>query len=163
MKINIKPDYCRYIVNEEQRKVVCIIDNTEDLVRQFIGWPFEMKMAMPDKVIDKIALPKRFTGIATCAPEDEWDVEVGKALAFSRAKYKLGVSFFKRANYMVNEIDAQLSELLDAFNSYGEHLEKNQEKRRSWLVEKIGCDITFGGKPVVTEDDTEPADEVPVE
>lgn len=146
MKINIKPDVCRYIVNKDQRKVVCIIDNTSNLVRQFIGWPFSLRMPIPSRVMDKITMPNRFVGIATCAPEDEWDEEVGKALAFSRAKYKLNVSFFKRANYMMNEIDNELSEMLDSFNSYGERLEKNQEKRRQWLVDKVGCEVTFSGR-----------------
>lgn len=152
MKINIKPEDCRYVINEEQRKVVCIIENTENLLYRFIELPLHIKMSMPNKLSKMLLLPNRFTGVATCAPEDEWNVEIGKVLAFSRAKHKVGVSFFKRANVFVNEVDQWLTDMVNSINDYGKRLEKNQNKRCAWLSEQVGCEITLNSKPNATEE-----------
>ena len=40
MKINIRPKDCRFIVDQEKRKVICIIDNTENKLFDFIDYGF---------------------------------------------------------------------------------------------------------------------------
>lgn len=89
-------------------------------------------------------MPDRFVGVATCDENDEWDEEVGKSIAFSRAKYKLHNSFFKRANTFVNECDRTLSKLITSLNDYGEHLTLNAEKREKWITEKVGSEVFLG-------------------
>lgn len=145
MKINIKPKNCHFFIDENKRKVVCVIENTENLVNDFImGQTALNYWFLPDEVINKLIMPNRFSGVATCAPEDTWDIEVGKAIAFSRAKYKLNTSFFKRANYLVNEIDRRLGRVVESFNAYGEHVDRNNNKREKWIIEKVGSEVFLG-------------------
>lgn len=144
MKINIKPSNCKFVINEEKRKVVCIIDDTESLVLDFLGFPWDNKIPIKNDVADMLIMPNHFTGVATCAPEDKWDPEIGKAIAFSRAKFKVNSSFFKRANTLVNEIDRRLGEMVLSFNDYGRCLDANNKKREKWITERVGNDVFLG-------------------
>lgn len=145
MKINVKPtsENVRFVVKPERRKVVCIISNAKNYLEDFIdlwknGW------SAPWKVEDNLRMPDRFVGVATCDENDEWNEEIGKAIAFSRAKYKLHNSFFKRANTFVNECDRALAKLITSLNDYGEHLSMNADKREKWITEKVGSEVFFG-------------------
>ena len=145
MKINVKPTSknVRFIVQPERRKVVCIISDTKRYLEDFIdlwnsGWN------VPWKVEDILRMPDRFVGVATCDENDEWNEEIGKAIAFSRAKYKLHNSFFKRANTFVNECDRALTKLINSLNDYGEQLSMNANKREKWITEKVGSEVFLG-------------------
>jgi serine/threonine protein kinase HipA of HipAB toxin-antitoxin module len=89
-------------------------------------------------------MPDRIVGVATCDENDEWNEEIGKAIAFSRAKYKLHNSFFKRANTFANECGQALNKLIDSLNDYGEQLSANAEKREKWITEKVGSKVFLG-------------------
>ena len=145
MKINVKPtsENVRFIIQPERRKVVCIISKARDYLEDFVDlWQNEWDA--PWKVRKILTMPDRFVGVATCDENDEWDEEVGKAIAFSRAKYKLHNSFFKRANTFVNECDRALSKLITSLNDYGEQLSANAEKREKWITEKVGSEVFLG-------------------
>lgn len=145
MKINVKPtsENVRFIVQPERRKVVCIISDTKFLLSDFVDlWRNEWDA--PLNITKIMQMPDRFVGVATCDENDEWDEEVGKSIAFSRAKYKLHNSFFKRANTFVNECDRALSKLITSLNDYGEHLTLNAEKREKWITEKVGYEVFLG-------------------
>lgn len=145
MKINVKPtsENVRFIVQPERRKVVCIISNTKHYLGDFVDlWGNDW--SVPWKVEDILRMPDRFVGVATCDENDEWDEEIGKSIAFSRAKYKLHNSFFKRANTFVNECDRTLSKLITSLNDYGEQLSANAEKREKWITEKVGSKVFLG-------------------
>ena len=144
MKIDISPRDCRFIVNKEKGKVICIIDNTSELFYDFMNFPYWKVWArIPE---DRLTMPDRFVGIATCDPEDEFDEEIGRMIAFTRAKNKLNTSFFKRANYFVNEVDRQLASLVESFNDYGDQLMANAEKREKMIADKVGKGV-FLNKP----------------
>lgn len=147
MKINVKPtsENIRFIVQPERRKVVCIISNARDYLEDFVNL-WENEWDAPRKVRKILTMPDRFVGVATCDENDEWDEEIGKSIAFSRAKYKLHNSFFKRANTFVNECDRALSKLITSLNDYGEHLTLNAEKREKWITEKVGSEVFLGGE-----------------
>lgn len=146
MKINISKDNARFIVNEDARKVVCIIDHTRDL---FLDYANKNLRILPDcdalwgsrhgsRLYPKLKMPDKFIGIATCSPDDEFSVENGKLIAFSRAKDKIHTSFFKRANTYVNTIDNWLSDAVESINSYGAKVEANTKRRHNKIAAIVG-------------------------
>ena len=145
MKINITKDKARFIVNEDARKVVCIIDHTSNL---FLSYADQNLKIVPDcdhvwggessRLYPKLKMPNKFIGIASCNPEDEFSVETGKLIAFSRAKDKIHTSFFKRANIYVNTIDGWLSDAVESINNYGAKIELNTKRRHDKINAIVG-------------------------
>ena len=152
-KFNVKPSDCRYIVNEEKRTIVCLIENTERMFTRFADNNFDIPWdcrsfiwgknisTSKQHMLDKLRMPKRFWGIATCSEEDEWDVEKGKFLAFSRAKNKLNNSFFKRANFYINTFDKSLNDAVLILNNLGEKLTANADRRNERIKELFGEEV----------------------
>ena len=144
MKINIRKNMARFIVNEEKRKVICILEDTEDLFLVFAEQNLPLSpvcdtLDMTDsKLYKHLLMPKRFVGIATCDPEDEFSVETGKLIAFSNAKDNLLNSFFKRADFYVNTIDTWLNKAVENINSYGAKITKNTLRRHNKIAEILG-------------------------
>lgn len=147
-KFNVKPSDCRYIINEEKRTIVCLIENTDCMFVHFAANNFDIpwdcmdglwgRKPMHKRLREKFFMPKRFWGIATCAEGDEWDVEKGKFLAFSRAKNKLNNSFFKRANLYVSTFDKSLNDAVLILNNLGEKLTINADRRSERIKELFG-------------------------
>lgn len=145
MKINITKDKARFIVNEDARKVVCIIDHTRYL---FLDYANKNLRIMPNcdalwdskgsRLYPKLYMPNKFVGIATCDPNDEFSIEAGKLIAFSKAKDKAQTSFFKRADLYVNTLDNWLQDAVDAINNYGKKLTENTNRRHQKIAELIG-------------------------
>lgn len=142
-KLNIKKEDCRFIVNEEKRTVVCIIEETRALLFRFIdpySWNTQVQIGSvsfePSRgLLLDLMLPDKFIGKAVCSKDDKWDPEVGKLIAFDRAKNKLHSAFFKRAQLFSNEIDKSLTQLVTSFNEYGEQLSKSADKRAKKIEE----------------------------
>ncbi len=140
MNINIKMEDCKFFVDEEKRTVVCVIENTRNKVLDFFNISTIWDRATQEVTFDpnsvlykKLCLPERFIGKAVCAPEDEWDEEVGRIIAFDRAKYKLNTSFFKRAQLYIDVINDKFNELINITNAYGAALEKGAERRKQHI------------------------------
>ena len=146
----IKMTDCKFYVNEEERTVVCVIPkqikrdgyytDTEDMLMDFITDNFSFAdfdigeaIFMSRKLY---RMPKSFMGKAVCAKEDEWDEELGKMIAFSRAKDKCYRSFFKRANVLVNTIDRRLNDMMTMFNEMGDKLNDKREKLEHMIEER---------------------------
>lgn len=134
----IKMSDCRFYVNEIERVVVCIVPNTKDMFYDFIYQHFRWKDFDTSFVTGwedspKLMMPSSFMGKAVCSASDEWNEELGKKIAFSRAKDKCYKSFFKRARYLVNMIDGHLGDMLEILNAFGEKL----SNRRDELEEEI--------------------------
>ena len=137
----IKMSDCKFYVNEKERMVICVIPPyikrdgvswcTDRMVIDYIGENFafsdvDMYNAIgfyESKLPKKLKMPYTFIGKAKCAPEDEWNEETGKIIAFSRAKDKCYKSFFKRANMFVQTIDKRLNDMITSFNNFGMKLE----------------------------------------
>lgn len=147
-KFNVKPSDCRYIVNEEKRTIVCLIENTNCMFIDFAENNFDIpwncmdglwsRKPMNKLFCNKFYMPKRFWGIAICSEDDEWDVEKGKFLAFSRAKNKLNNSFFKRAQLYINTFDKSLNDATLILNRLGEKLTINADRRNERIKELFG-------------------------
>ena len=144
MRFNVKPTDCRFVVNEKKRTVVCIYEGCESTLLDFLDKNTIIKLfrfgcgSRIRTLKDRLYMPNRFIGIATCGEDDEWNEETGKLIAFSRMKDKLNKSFFKRAQTYIETIDKWLNETVDLFNSLGVKLEKNQEKRHENIDKLIG-------------------------
>lgn len=148
----IKMSDCRFYVNEAERTVVCVIPQfveegdwrkfTSDMVTDFIQDNFmfpeiDFHYAMESKLKDELKMPNTFMGKAVCSPDDEWDEEVGKLIAFSRAKDKCYKSFFKRANHFVQTIDRRLGDMIEKFNDFGMKLEDKRLGLEQKITEKV--------------------------
>lgn len=126
----IKMSDCKFYVDEAKRTVVCVVPRTHNMVAQFLHDSCEFNDVWfgGSRLRDKIEMPKSFSGKAVCSPDDEWNEEIGKKLAFKRAKEKVYTSFFKRASTYVNTIDRRLNEMITRFNDFGAKLDENQKK-----------------------------------
>ena len=138
----IKMSDCRFYVNEQARTVICVIPNTQYMLRDFIYQHFQFKdvdiwEATNWNMINKIAMPYSFMGKAVCTPEDEWNEELGRMLAFSRAKDKCYKSFFKRANQLVQAVDKRLNDMITMFNDFGMKLDSKREALQAKIEERI--------------------------
>ena len=143
MRIKIKPtdSCCQYIVNKEKGKVVCVIHNTKCLLENFIC-DFDSDF-VPVVFWKDVRLPNQFSGVATCADGDEWNEELGRRIAFARAKYKLDRSFFKRANKFINDMDKRVDRLYTEFNDYGAVISKHHNNRVKRLMKDLGDDFVL--------------------
>lgn len=139
----IKMSDCKFYVNEQARTVICVIPNTQNMLRDFIYQHFQFKdidiwEATNWSMMNKIEMPYSFMGKAVCAPEDEWNEEVGRMIAFARAKDKCYKSFFRRANMLIQAIDKRLNDMITTFNDFGVRLEAKHEALQTQINEKIG-------------------------
>ena len=143
MKLNVNSKDCRYIVDKDKRKVVCIIDHTSDIFTDFMETNFKIFIYddpfwNSGKFMKKLIMPKRFIGIATCSPEDEWNEDTGKLIAYSRAKDNLNKSFFNRANLYINSLDKEIDRATEVLNILGQKLETNTARRHEKIASIIG-------------------------
>lgn len=151
----IKMSNCRFYVNEAERTVVCVIPQfveegnwrkfTSDMVTDFIQDNFmfpeiDFNYSMESKLTDELKMPGTFMGKAVCSPDDEWNEEIGKMIAFSRAKDKCYKSFFKRANHFIQTIDRRLGDMIEKFNDFGMKLEDKRVGLEQKINEKIGIE-----------------------
>ena len=136
----IKMSDCRFYVNEAERVIVCVIPHTRRMVSDFIHQHFSFSdidfwYALEDA--DKVRMPDSFIGKAVCSPDDEWNEELGKMIAFSKAKDKCYKSFFKRANTFVQMVDRRLSDMIEQFNGFGMKLEDKREALQTQIDEMM--------------------------
>ena len=124
---------CDYIVCKERRQVICIMNDTRHKLLDYLGainmdcgvWTREFNM------------PKQFIGIATCAEGDEWNEQLGKDIAYSKAVTKFNKSFFKRAQAFINMKDKELDRVADEINRYGLKVTRCENSRRNWINNRI--------------------------
>jgi len=113
--------------------VLCIIegDYVQDMLLDYINeyscgtaiefWPNSYKIRK------QFELPRSFVGKAVCSTDDEWNEELGRKIAYSRAKNKVYNSFYKRANSFVNTVDRVLNGMVTDLNSFGKNLDSQKE------------------------------------
>ena len=137
----VKMNNCRFYVNEAERTVICVIPSTRNMLQDFIidhfRWAdINIWTACNYHLYDKLEMPPSFIGKAVCAPEDEWNEELGRKIAFSRAKDKCYKSFFKRANHLVQTLDSRLGDMITMFNDFGLKLENKRELLQAEIDER---------------------------
>lgn len=132
----------QYFVNKEKGIVVARINNCK---RDFFSFLFNscnqnaLAYLAPfsDKEYDQLLMPNSFVGVAQLGENDIWDEELGKQIAYQRAKQKRDASFFKRANMAVRLYERELDKLCNLFDAYGKRLSNNNEYREKKIAEKI--------------------------
>ena len=132
----------QYFVNKEKGIVVARIN---DCKRDFISFLFDScdqnslayHASFSDKEYDQFLMPHSFVGVAQLGENDIWDEELGKQIAYQRAKQKRDASFFKRANMAVRLYERELDKLCNLFDAYGKRLSNNNEYREKKIAEKI--------------------------
>lgn len=151
MRFNITTDDAKFFVDKEKKTVVCVIEETRNLFRDFVNTNFHISTdcdqiyncvrsinGCDSTLNEKMLMPNKFVGIAKCGEDDKWDEDIGCVIAFSRAKNNLITSFFKRAQTYVNYLDKWLNETVNTFNALGEKLETNKTKRNEYIESLIG-------------------------
>lgn len=139
----VKMKDCRFYVDEQARTVVCVIPKASYMLLDFINEHFQWDdidfcETIHGKFYSRdLKMPHSFMGKAVCAPEDEWDEEIGRMIAFSRAKDKCYKSFFKRANRFVQTVDAHLGDMINLFNDFGLKLESKRENLQEKIDERV--------------------------
>lgn len=128
---------CKFYVNEEKRVVVCVINTTEDKLADDI-WSITHTFNPYD--FPCLEMKNRFVGRATCSPDDEWNTETGKLLAYKRAKHNFYTSYFKHLNKFVNAIEDELDSIEAKFDKFGENLSKNFKQTDETIKGIIGTE-----------------------
>ena len=129
-----------YIVDEKKRKVVAYVEGTKYELINFIS---ENKGILPDwfdmpKLHNKLLMPDKFIGIATCSPDDEWNPEIGKLIAYHRMKTNMSKSFFKHAETYYKLMLKKVNETVDLINVYGNKLTANYKRRIETINQTVG-------------------------
>ena len=138
MRLNIKSKDCKYYVDKDHRKVICVIRNTKYLFLDYVE-DFNLCLDCEGTILyNQLLMPTRFIGIATCASEDTFDESLGCKIAFNKAKTKLHNSFFKRAQIYTNKVDEEFNKMITSINTYGECLARNAEKREKEIEALLG-------------------------
>lgn len=136
----IKMSDCKFYVDENARTVICVIPDTKEMVLEFIHehfkfTDFSIGYSINYNLENKLYMPYSFMGKAVCAAGDEWNEELGRKIAFSRAKDKCYKSFFKRANKLVQALDGRLGDMITMFNDFGMKLEEKREALQNKIDE----------------------------
>ena len=135
---------CKFYVDDLERVIVCVIPNTRTMVLDFIYDHFDFSdinlynsIKSWNRLDEELEMPSSFIGKAKCAPSDEWDVDTGMLIAFSRAKDKCYKSFFKRANKFIQAIDRRLGDAISIFNDFGVKLEEKKDNLKQQIADRV--------------------------
>ena len=144
MKHSIRKEDVTYVVRPEQKKVIAYIEGTQWMFTDFVNenYPGSYAFWCNESMEDKLRMPNKFIGVATCGPDDVWDENVGRLIAFDRMKDNLNKSFFKRANTFVAEMEKRLDIFCDQVNGYGMKLETNMNRRKEIINKILGEEET---------------------
>ena len=144
MKHSIRKEDVTYVVRPEQKKVIAYIEGTQWMFTDFVNenYPGAYVFWCNESLEGKLKMPNKFIGVATCGPDDVWDENVGRLIAFDRMKDNLNKSFFKRANTFVAEMEKRLDIFCDRVNAYGMKLETNMNRRKEIINKVLGEEET---------------------
>lgn len=124
MRINIKPENCKFVINPEERKVVCIYEGTAYDAIDYITDHISNIVMLTSKT-QRLQMPGRFVGIATCSEGDNWNEEFGRKVAFTKMRKKYYTSFFKRLNFFIDYVDKHIATFVEDTNKFGDKVGYN--------------------------------------
>lgn len=130
--------HVRYHIDEGKREITATILGTRD---DFINFLKELDFwgifSFTVSQCKKLEMPSAFVGKSRCDVNDTWDVELGKKIAYDRAKKNRDRSFFKRANTYANFVATKQDQVFNLIDGYGEKLSINQDYRAKKIGEQI--------------------------
>ena len=126
MGIGVNKKNCRFYVDEAARVVVCVIPDTRSTFISFLEENlYQNEIMLPLPNYRDYDFPSSISAKAKCAPEDEWDEEFGRELAYQRAKEKFYRYFFNYAEKYLNFCVNQLIKCIRVFDDVQTRIEKN--------------------------------------
>lgn len=129
MGLGVNKKNCRFYVDEAARVVVCVIPNTRFTFVNFLeGNLYQNGIVLPfPPNYDNYKFPSSISAKAKCAPEDEWNEEYGRELAYQRAKEKYYRYFFNFADKYFAYIEKQVSRCAELFDGVQARLNKKAD------------------------------------
>ena len=127
-----------FVTNKEKRKTIGYIEGCDTYFTDFV---LENAPKLREYVLadwDNLLMKSRYVASATCSPDDEWDEDFGRLVAYDRLKHALNNSFFKRAERLVNDVEKNLNNFVDVVNRYGSKLTINARRRQDIINQKVG-------------------------
>ena len=125
----------KYVFVPQARLVKCILSDTRceaiDVLENmgcdgpWCGFPWD----------ENYELPNQFVGVAHCAENDVWNPEIGKRVAYDKARAKLDRSLFKRLQHYVDEQEKSLDEVVFRINALGRKLSMSAQHRTDRINE----------------------------
>jgi hypothetical protein len=154
MKVNISKSDCNFYVNEEKRTVVCVIkeikqqDGSKIPIRlMLLNYLREILHKYEDPKLgvnimlcnlgEKLMMPAVVTGKSTCSSEDEWNEQLGREIAYARARQSLYKNFYRRATLVSNSISDSLDSIVEDFNLLGQKLTNAQTGLQNRIDEAL--------------------------
>lgn len=143
MNYHFSMEDCNFYVDEKKRTIACVLEDTKNMFHKYIedklyiscwGLPTTNQAV---KFEEKLDMPNRFVGVAKCAAEDTWDVELGKKIAYLRLREKVYRSFFNKAKRYIDTLDDYLERNAMEINRMGMKLDKEMESRNQYIAEKL--------------------------
>lgn len=128
MGIGVNKKNCRFYVDEAARVVVCVIPDTRSTFISFLEENlYQNEIMLPLPNYRDYDFPSSISAKAKCAPEDEWDEEFGRELAYQRAREKYYRYFFNLADKYFAYIEKQVSRCAELFNGIQARLNKKAD------------------------------------
>lgn len=128
MGIGVNKKNCRFYVDEAARVVVCVIPDTRSTFISFLEENlYQNEIMLPLPNYRDYDFPSSISAKAKCAPEDKWDEEFGRELAYQRAREKYYRYFFNLADKYFAYIEKQVSRCAELFNGIQARLNKKAD------------------------------------
>lgn len=128
MGLGVNKKNCRFYVDEAARVVVCVIPDTRLTFINFLEENlYQNEIMLPLPNYSDYDFPSSISAKAKCAPEDEWDEEFGRELAYQRAKEKYYRYFFNLTDKYFTYIENQVSRCAELFNGIQARLNKKAD------------------------------------
>lgn len=126
MKISVSQNDCNYIVDKENRRIICLYRPPRNIVYTYLSvtCPY-VHMLLTGKLYDQMALKSYYRGIAVCAEGDEWDEDFGKLVAFNKVREKYYNAVWRRVNHFFNWLDDSVNESARQFDYMGDKWNKS--------------------------------------
>lgn len=129
MKVEVSKKNCKFYVDKDARIVVCVIPDTRFTFVRFIEKntaAYQIALPFPYPY-DEYYFPSSISAKAKCAPEDEWNEEYGRELAYQRAKEKYYRYFFNLTDKYFAYIEKQVSRCAELFDGVQARLNKKAD------------------------------------
>lgn len=148
-KFHLEPDNCTFVVDKENRRVICYIEDTSRWFLAYVDencringntdslWRNLNGVGARNSLCSKLHMPNRFCAIAKCDPNDPWDENIGKVVAFSKLKDKVVKSFFKRVVTFFDFIEAALDDFELQCTELQSSLNENHDMRNQYIQQLI--------------------------
>lgn len=117
-----------YFVDKEKRTVICSLCDSGYLFIDFLR-NNAFNFSFTADLLNKLMMPKSFSGKSVAANDDVWDEEQGKLLAYHRMRKKVTKSMRKRMVFWKKYILRKADLFEEDFNNYMKKVDNNAARR----------------------------------